>query len=142
MTMKSLLISDGDLVVGPGGFLAVEGTRRVIQDLGLAVRETYGSDRFHSRWGSILDGFIGRAYDVGISTVIEAEMRRVVGNYIAIQQATLTADASANRPSRFSTDEILVRVNNVDVQQSFDSISLTADLGTMGNTSVTMGALR
>jgi hypothetical protein len=136
--MKSLLLRNGDLVLGPGGYETIDGAPKVVQDLGLAVREPFGSDRFHPRWGSILDQFIGGLISADTPVLLESEIRRIVQNYIALQQAQIQADATAGRPSRFTNNEVITGLEGMNLVQRQDSITVKVSLETMGRTKITI----
>lgn len=136
--MKGFVIRNGDFVFDHGGFQMVEGAAKVEQDLGLAVREAYGTDRFHPQWGSIMNTYIGFSIDDQMPHLLEAEMRRVVQNYVAIQQLQLQQDATAGRKSRYGTNEIIVRVDHVSIVQQYDGMHLQALISTLGHQEITI----
>jgi hypothetical protein len=107
--MRSLLLSQGDLVPGPGGFVTISGPDKVRQDLGVAVREPYGIDRFHPEWGTTLERMIGGVVDKATPS-------------IARQQYEMQQDRLAGRTSRYKSGEAIDSVSSVDVVQEFDRI--------------------
>lgn len=127
--MKSLAVRNGDLSIGPRGFEEVHGQAKVIQDLGLALREPHGSDRFHPNWGSVLDDHIGYAFDENAEVIVQAEIYRVVRNYMALQQHRLQQDQARGRASIFSADEILVSIDGVILNQTDDKLDIKVSLG-------------
>lgn len=135
--MRSLQVINGDLVIEGGALSTVEGTAKVEQDLGLALREPYGGDRFHPSWGSVLDRFIGTTIDEATPVLIEAEARRVVRNYVALQQNQLQQDSREGRPSRYGANEVVVRVSGVGIGQEQDRLNLNLKLDTLGSPVVT-----
>lgn len=88
--MKTLAIMDGDFALGSHGYKTVSGLNKTVQDLGIALREHFGVDRFHPKWGSALDSLLGQPID-GLSTMrLESEVRRVVSNYMTVQRERAT----------------------------------------------------
>lgn len=136
--MKTFALHDGDFVLGPGGFLAVGGIEKVRQDLGAALREPYGSDRFHPGWGSTLVNFVGDPASVEVAMLIRSEVTRIVQNYIAVQADLMQAEAAAGRRSPFSSSEVVVSVDNVDVNQQFDRFLIRVSLRTLDGAQVTL----
>lgn len=112
--MQTLMIRDGDLVLGPAGFATVSGTAKVFQDLSHAVREPYGSDRFHPRWGSVLPEMIGRRFTGEMRLLIASEITRLVQNYMLTHQEVMQRDAGAGRKQRYRTGEIVSEVKDID----------------------------
>lgn len=119
--MKTFRIENGDLVLGGEGFALVEGPDKVRQDLGVIVREPLGCDRFHPEWGSLLGGYVGFVTGASTETLIQAEIARLMSNYMAVQAQVLQSDHLASRSSRFTAGEVVDRVVAVDIQQSLDS---------------------
>jgi phage baseplate assembly protein W len=94
----------------------------VRQDLGVAVREPYGIDRFHPEWGTTLERMIGGVVDKATPSIVRAEVMRVIKNYIARQQYEMQQDRLAGRTSRYKSGEAIDSVSSVDVVQEFDRI--------------------
>lgn len=122
--MKTFHFVNGDLTIGPGGFATIDGPRKVIQDLGMIVREPLAADRFHPLWGSILDDFIGYPISLETEAKVRAEIHRLVQNYMVAQSNQITADVQANRRPRYRPDEIVVGVGSVNIQQYQDRINV------------------
>lgn len=118
--MITLQVRNGDLVVGPKGHAVVEGRAKVIQDLGLALREPLGIDRFHPEQGSMLHRYIGEPVGVETESLVRAEIYRIVRNVMAIQQETLTKDSNQGARPRFTTSEVIASIDGVDIVQEFD----------------------
>lgn len=134
--MKSLTVHNGDLVIEGGGLSLIEGGPRVRQDIGLALREPYGADRFHPRWGSLLDTFIGTLLAPDDYVLLEAEARRVVNNYVALQQVQLQMDATAGRASRFGTDEVVMQARAAKFDRVADQLVMDIALDTLGGAEI------
>ena len=136
--MKQLELRNGDLVVGPGGHGMVRGARRIQQDLGAAVRETIGTDRFHPRWGTILQDYVGGVQSAEATMLIRSEVERVVQNYIVIQTEQITSDIAAGLRPRYSPDEIIADVSRVEVQQRYDQVNIRVTIRTLQGDDVTI----
>lgn len=130
--MKTFDLVNGDLHLGPGGsFSMVTGSDKLVQDIGVALREPYGSDRFHPRWGSILPSFIGEAASPTASMDIRIETKRIIDNITTIQRAALSQDVNDGAPSRFSSGEVIDSIKSVDIRQDMDSLALRITLTTL-----------
>lgn len=138
--MKTLALIDGDLVVGPRGYATVTGATKLRQDLGVAIREPVGCDRFHPGWGSALGDTVGDKIDAGSQMRVRTEVTRVLSNYITVQQDVRRRDAAAGRTSRFSPGEIIRKIEDVSMIQSLDSLRVRVVLQTVADTTVTLNA--
>jgi hypothetical protein len=98
--------------------------------MGTIVREPLGQDRFHPRWGTILEEFVGRAIGKETSTYIRSEIQRLVQNYIVVQTTQIERDQRAGRKSRYRPSEILTGASNIQIQQSYDRINVRVTLET------------
>jgi phage baseplate assembly protein W len=136
--MKQLQLRDGDLVLGTGGYSTIEGAARVSQDLGCAVREPLGSDRFHPKWGTVLTDYVGRDVDVETAALVRSEVSRVVQNYITIQTLQMTRDADAGLRSRFTPGDIITSIPVIQTQQKMDQINVRASVGTASGQTVSV----
>ncbi len=129
--METLALSGGDLVVGPGGLQTLSGAAKIRQDLALALAEEYGADPYHSGWGSVLPQYLGEPVDDDIPMLVQAEVNRVLQQYMTGQQQQL-ATASANRQQHtIMTSEIIQTVNSVDVSVLYDTVKVVISLTTM-----------
>lgn len=136
--MMSLAVINGDLALRPGGFGTVTGAAKTRQDLGLALREPYGVDRFHPMWGSLLDGNIGFTINEAMADDVRSEVVRVIQNYMAVQQAKLVADTINGGPTRLTPDEIVRSISNLEVDQENDRLLVRITLDTGGGRQVTL----
>lgn len=141
--MRGLLVQDGDLVVGQGGFALTEGPAKVRQDLSLAAAEPYGADRFHPGWGSLLDSYVGTGDpDEGVA-LIKSEIARVVQNYIAVQNFNLRQDQRFGRANRYAANELVDSIVSIDVKQTYDRFFVRIRVSTFGGSQITLsGAVR
>lgn len=99
------------------------GRSKLIQDLSLWLTERYRSDRFHSNYGSILDGFIGEVMDPMTAHEVEAEVLRVLQNYQAVQYRRMQED-----PTSLSPEEVLIEVEDVNAKVDFDSVVVVVSI--------------
>jgi phage baseplate assembly protein W len=129
--MQSLALSGGDLLLGSGGLQTVTGAAKIRQDVALALGETYGNDPYEPLWGSVLSEYVGRAITSDTPGLIQAEVNRVLQQYMNNQQATLK-NASTNRTTTtLTTSDIIRTVNSVDVSVYFDTVKVVINLTTM-----------
>jgi phage baseplate assembly protein W len=131
--METLRIRAGDLVIGSNGYDLISGQPKDIQDLGIILREPFGSDRFHPRWGSLLPNYIGSRLDSFVRLRVEAEIQRLVINYISTQADRLTSDARVGNPSRFTTDEVIASIQGIDATPDGDRLKVTVLLKTLSS---------
>lgn len=129
--MKTLALSGGDLVVGAGGLQLLDGSAKIRQDIALALGESYGDDPYHPGWGSVLQQYLGEPITTDTPMLVQAEVNRVLQQYIANQQQKLAAASLNNQQHTISTSEIIRTVNSVDVSVLYDSVSVLIDLTTM-----------
>jgi hypothetical protein len=136
--MKTFAIANGDLVIGQGGYATVTGLPKVRQDLSIAMREPLGCDRFHPGWGSALLSYIGRPLSMEISALVEAEVFRLVRNYMAIKANEMQREYLRGSKSNYSSDEIVTNIQDVKVTWSMDRLYVQVSLITAGASSVTL----
>lgn len=129
--MKQLAIQNGDLVLGAGGYAMVQGASKLRQDLSQALREPYGVDRFHPRWGSSLPSFVGITLREGTPTLVRSEVFRVVKNYINSRISQLQQDQVAGVKPRYVSNELVKNVDDVTVRQSQDRLNVRVTLTTL-----------
>jgi phage baseplate assembly protein W len=135
--MKTLALSNGDLVVGQSGHAVVSGATKVRQDLSLALGERWGTDRFHGdRWGSVLIDYIGQPLTEDMEFQVRSEVSRVIAQYIAIQDQEVYQDMLNGRRSRFATADVVRKVNDIEAQVRDDSISIRISLTTQAGLDV------
>lgn len=129
--MKTLLLDDGDLVLGSGSFETVTGPTKLRQDLSYAMREPIGTDRFHPGWGSILPSLVGEPITDTLLTRVEGEVRRVLDNYVVVQRDRMSRDRRSGQPSRFTSGEVIDTVKAVSVRPDWDRVHVRADIRTL-----------
>lgn len=140
--MKTLALADGDLVLSGRGHATVDGVFKTMQDIGIALREEFGVDRFHPNWGSLLPNMIGRPFDEGVLLDVQTEVTRIVNNYLTVQRDTVL-----RRPqgAQVSSAEIIDKVQNIRVvPKDYGRIDVTIQLLTLDrrafSMSMTIGA--
>jgi phage baseplate assembly protein W len=136
--MRQFAIQDGDLVLSRGGFALVSGQAKVKQDLGCALREPIGTDRFHPGYGSLLAGFIGQAITRETSAMIEAEVYRVVKNYMLTRMAVIQDDFTNGRKPLYEAAEIIQNIDEVRLRQEADRFYVLVRLSTLARERVTI----
>lgn len=136
--MKALALQNGDLVVGQGGFATVNGVTKVRQDLGIAMREPLRSDRFHPGWGSALPSYIGMPISQQIGSMVEAEVYRLVRNYMTVKGNEIQQDYLRGSSPHFTMDEVVSNITDVKVSWSMDRIYVQVSLQTAGGSQVTL----
>lgn len=134
--MKTLMIRNGDLVPGPDGFETVTGSRKVAQDLRMAVGEPLGTDRFHPGFGSRLDTYVGVVNDESVRFEVEQEVTRVVQNYVAVQRDMIQRDMATGGRSRFTTDDVVGSVDSIKATSLYDAVNVRVQLRTLAKTGV------
>jgi phage baseplate assembly protein W len=129
--MKTLLLSEGDLVTTHDDLAMCTGVTKLQQDLRGALLEPIGTDRFHPGWGSSLNDFLAQIADEDTRVEIESEINRVISNYAAVQRDKIESDIMGDGQTRFSTDEILARIRRVQVQVRDESVLVGISLTTV-----------
>lgn len=129
--METLALSGGDLVVGPGGLQTLTGAAKIRQDIALALAESYGTDPYHSGWGSVLPQYIGQPMDADTPMLVQTEVNRILQQYMTMQQQQLATAAATNQRHTITTSEIITTVNSVDVSVLYDSVRVVINLTTM-----------
>lgn len=129
--MKTLLVRNGDLNMVGGEFVLVGGEEKLRQDLSHALRESFGTDRFHPRWGSMLPDHIGLVNNEVTATLLQAEVERVVSNYIVLQRALIERVATQGRKPSYGTGEVISSLDGVNVFLGLDWSRIEVRVKTM-----------
>lgn len=129
--MKTFALVQGDLSPAPGGYLLYEGAQKIHQDLALALKEQYGGDAIHPRWGSILQNLVGGPLTPDMKQSVLTEVNRVLSNYITVQNARIIQDSNSNSVSSLTTDDIVGSVLSTTAQQIYDSLVVSVTLQTL-----------
>jgi hypothetical protein len=136
--MKTFRLDNGDLSLGQDGYALVEGSDKLRLDLSVAMREPFGCDRFHPRWGSLLYDYTGKVVDDETGAYIKGEITRLVQNYVYVQGELLSKDVAAGRRPRFSRGEVVSDMSGIDLQGLFDSYKVRVRLRTLSGEEVTL----
>lgn len=136
--MKQLQLRNGDFAIAPGGFATVRGSAKIQQDLGAALRETLGDDRFHPRYGTVLANAVGGLPDLESQMMIKSEIARVISNYMTVQSAQIAAAAALGVKSRHTPDEVISSISGIAVQQNYDRINVKVSIMTLQGNTVTV----
>jgi len=134
--MKTFQIKNGDLVIGPGGYVAISGPVKLRQDLAIAMLEPLGSDRFHPRWGSLLSQYIGTPLDQAAVFAVSAEVRRIVTNHMVRQDQQITRDRVEGKKSRLTADEVVAKLVDVNTQTTLDRLFVRVAVLTLAGTTI------
>jgi phage baseplate assembly protein W len=126
--VKTLALSNGDLIVGPGGYATATTAAKIRQDLALALGEPLGNDRFHTEWGSVLPTYIGQPMNEETESLIKAEVARIIEQQMAIQQRDISNDAREGVPSRYATADVIAGIQSLTALIRYDSIQITVGL--------------
>ena len=131
--MKTMAIRNGDLVLSGSKFGMVEGMARVQQQLGLAMREQYGNDRFHRQWGSTLPSWIGEVLSSDVPFEVRAEVTRIVRDFILNQNEQIKNRAALGLSAVVRTDEMIMEIRDIKVETNLDSVLVKVTIRTASN---------
>lgn len=129
----SLAIVDGDLAPRGSQLDLVFGVDKLRQDVYMWLTERYGSDRFHVNMGTILEDFIGGIANETARVEVQGEIFRVLQNYQAMQLKRFKEN-----PEDFSYSELLISVDDIMAQLSYDTIRVAIKLRNGSNQSTTI----
>jgi hypothetical protein len=119
----SLAVANGDLVQNGSQLGLVFGVNKLRQDVYLWLTEQYGTDRFHTNMGSILQDFIGGIANEASRAEVHAEVFRVLQGYQALQLRRFK-----EHPEKLSASELLVSVDDIATKLNFDTVNVTIKL--------------
>jgi phage baseplate assembly protein W len=136
--MKTFALRNGDLVLAGSKYGMVEGIARVQQQVGLAMREPLGSDRFHREWGSVLDDWIGSVINEDITFEVRSEVIRVVRDFIIRQNEQVKSRASIGRRAIITAEEMITDISSLRVEQDQDALIVKVTLRTASNQEFTI----
>jgi phage baseplate assembly protein W len=136
--LKTLLLSQGDLVIGPSGHATIQGSGKVRQDLALALGEELGHDRFHPEWGSVVTRFVGAPLTPETELAVYSEVARVLAQYIQSQKAGLQRDSINGVMSRYSTSDVVQQVLEINATVALDTIFISTVLQVASGETVTI----
>lgn len=128
--MKTFALRNRDLVLSGDQFALVSGAARLQQQLGLAMSDPYGSDRFHPDWGSTLHQYVGLAYSPATGEFIKAEVNRVIRYMLSVQNTMMTDRSVLALKPTITAAEIVADISEVRVDQQQDSLSVKVSVRT------------
>ena len=128
--MKTLALANGDLVVAPGGYTTLTTAAKIRQDMALGLGEPLGNDRFHPEWGSVLPTYIGQPVNEETEMLVQAEVARIIEQYMAVQQRGISQDSIAGRMSRYDAADVVAGVQQLTVDLRYDTLRVTVALVT------------
>ena len=130
----SLKLTNGDIGITGNSYSTVTGPEKLVQDLRCWILEPQGNDVMHPDYGSMIteggitaDGSeipsaLGGTFSAEDLMRIEAEVRRVVGYYQALQKDRLRKEAVLyGGKNTFSAGEICLGIQNITILQSLDT---------------------
>jgi len=120
--MKTMALVNGDLSLAGDRYAMISGIARVQQHLSLNLREPYGSDRFHERWGSVLNDTVGQVITPEIESSVRSEIIRVINNYISMQQDQLRSRSMKGLSAVVTAEEIITDITSISVSQEQDQL--------------------
>jgi hypothetical protein len=136
--MFTLQIQNGDLQIGATGFATLDGPQKIYQDLTVSTLEPYGCDRFHPRWGSMLYNYIGDTITTVEEALVEAEISRLVNNYILVQQDNITSEVALGLQSQYASDEVVGSIQSITVTQNQDWLTVDVQIQTVSGEQVNL----
>lgn len=139
--MKTLALVQGDLAIVPGGYLTYTGVDKINQDVSMALKEQYGSDPFHIRWGSVLQNFVGRPITTELRGQVVSEINRVLRNYISVQNSQLAQASNSGTPSVLSANDVVQSVASISAVQNYDSLVVRVVLETLARQTITVAEI-
>lgn len=134
--MKTFALVQGDLSPSGGVYQMYEGANKIYQDLTLALKEEYGLDPYHPRWGSILNKYIGLPLTQQQTAKVITEINRVINNYITVQNAGIVQDTNTGASSRYTVNDVVQSVSNISAKQVYDSLLVSVTLQTLSRQTI------
>lgn len=130
--MKSIKVTDGDIVLGVGrGLSFVDGREKLIQDLRLWILEPYGTGPTTRTFGSVVHDYIGEVGPDEHRARVESEIRRVIELYVAHQRRRLDADRDSGVLSRWRKSEIITGIQQLRAEVQDTSIVVKVTVSTL-----------
>jgi phage baseplate assembly protein W len=138
VAVKTLALSGGDLVIGSGGLQMISGAAKIRQDVALALGEEYGTDPYNAGWGSVLPQYVGQAIDDDTTMLVQAEVNRILQQYMAVQQAMLSTASTSGTTTTLTTSDVVRSVDGVDVTVLYDTVKVLITLTTMAGQTLSL----
>lgn len=134
--MNTWSIVDGDVSISNGTFTTITGQDKVSQDIEIAVLTPWASNKFHPRFGSVFDNFIGTPANPGTNALIINELSRVIQNYIKVQVAKMQAAANSGLANPYSQAEIVSNIGTITVTQNLNQFTVSGSVTTLAGTQI------
>lgn len=128
--MKTFALRNRDLVLSGDQFALVGGAARLQQQLGLAMSDPYGADRFHPDWGSTLHQYVGVNNSPATTELIKAEVNRIIRYLLSVQNTMMTDRSVLALKPTITAAEIVADISSVQVDQREDSLSVKVSVRT------------
>jgi phage baseplate assembly protein W len=138
VAVKTLALSGGDLVLGSGGLQLISGAAKIRQDVALALGEEYGTDPYNAGWGSVLPQYVGETITADTTMLVQAEVNRILQQYMAQQQSMLSQAATNNTTTTLTTSDVVSSVDKIDVTVLYDAVNIVITLTTMAGQTLTL----
>ena len=137
--MYTISLKDGDWDFSNRHGVVATGKKKLVQQLGLWIKEELHVDRFHYDYGSRLPLMIGANQSRAVQDAVEKEIRRIVQNYIRMQ-----ANDFDTHPQDYAKDEVIVQLLLVtsewfDTKFNAKGLHCKVYVKTMAGNTVTMG---
>lgn len=137
----SLQLRNGDLATSGARLGQVTGGTKLVQDLRCALLERRGTDDMHPTFGSLIDGgrdefgnevdsIIGSSNWQRIAMRVEGEIRRICAEHQQRQVDRAQDDRLRFGESTLTNDELLVKVESVQMSQAQDTLWVSVVLST------------
>ena len=132
--MKTLQVSNGDLVLDTGGRLQfLQGTSKLVQDLTLWLQEPISTGFSTPNFGSILPGLIGSEINQATIATVQAEVQRILSLYQTQQVLSLKTAQNLSQLGYWNKSEIINSITTVKAYQNYTAIVVEVTLTTLTN---------
>ena len=137
--MRSLQLVNGDIKLGSNNQAQfVIGKAKLVQDLTLWLQEPLGTGYTTPNFGSILETYIGTTDPKLQSTLVQAEVQRILGLYMNQQKQVLKQLQTRGELSNYNKSEIINSIQGINTTVGVNSITLTVYIRTLASTNITI----
>ena len=140
--MYGIKVVNGDLnIMGDGNAQEITGVERIEQELSHWLLEPLGTDTIYTRFGSELWDSVGDPQIQEYVDDVRIEVQRVVENYMAYQTRQAKEDLAVSTErfmKNWGDNDIIERLDGIDVKAVADSLYVTVKLTTVGGEQVTV----
>jgi O-acetylhomoserine/O-acetylserine sulfhydrylase-like pyridoxal-dependent enzyme len=146
----SLAISNGDLVVQNGDLAKVSGAQKLYQDLMCWVLTQMGSNIYEPQLGSLINGGTQNGIHIpspigevqtnwnSVEVFITSEIQRLVSLYQTLQAQIIQQSQAVYNKTILTPDQTIRGINNIQLSQNEDALTVIVDISTMAGSSVTL----